>query len=217
MDFGRKAICGAAALLLIATGGIGCGGDSDDDEGGSADNAIEFVGRIDQVATNFTGYGYVTHLEGVDGADLTSEGGSEISEKDARITYLFKVKLASRAVVGKVFALDVEGTVSFYLDDDPGASFSDPESFAQGEEIAKAHLRVQNSVTVYAPNQGIADASGELDFDRAESFDLGGNEVSLDDQGERQRLTLAGRGVRTDALLPSSNFDFAAQTSAIDD
>lgn len=203
----------AIAAAIVATAGLaaGCGDDSDGGSGGGADNAVELSGRIDQVGPKFTGYGFVTRLDGVDSKALTETGGSEISDEDARVTFVFDADLTSRAVVGDSFSVATEGTLTFYLDDQPGADLADSESFAAGEEVAKGSLRVTNVVTVYAPDSGIATSTGEFELEDSSSFDLGGEDASIGDSGDTYRVTLTGRGTRTDALIPESNFDFAGQ------
>ena len=208
---------GGLVLALVATMSLAAGcGDDDSDNGDHADNAFELSGRIDQVGPSFKGYGFVTRIDGVEASALTEAGGSEISEKDARVTFVFETELTSRAVVGDSFSVATEGVATFYLDDQPGASFEDPDSFAGGEEVASGSLRVTNLVTVYAPNSGIATATGSLELDDASSFDLDGEDASLGDSGDEYRITLTGRGTRTDSLIPESNFDFAGQTVLAD-
>jgi hypothetical protein len=199
-----------AALAATAMLAAGCGGD-DDDDSESADNAVELSGRIDQNGPTFKGYGFVTRLDGVDSSALTVGGGSEITEKDARLTFVFDTELTSRAIVGDSFSVATEGTATFYLNDQPEASFDDSDSFAAGEEVASGRLRVTDAVTVYAPNRGIATATGSLELEDASSFDLGGTEAEIGGSGDEFRVTLTGRGIRTDALIPESNFDFAGQ------
>jgi hypothetical protein len=208
----RLGLALAGTLALAA----GCGDDDAAGGGGSADNAIEFSGRFDQVGPKFTGYGFVTRLEGVEPSALTEAGGSEIGEKDARITFVFNAELTSRAIVGNSFSVATEGTATFYLDDEPGADFRDPESFAAGEEVATGELRVTDLVTVYAPNRAIATATGSLELEDASSFELDGEDASIGDGGDEYRITLTGRGTRTDPRLPKSNFDFAGQARLVD-
>jgi hypothetical protein len=203
----------AAGAAIVATAAIaaGCGDDSNDGSAAHADNAVELSGRIEQVGPTFTGFGFVTGIDGVDSEALTETGGSEIGEKNARVTFTFDANLTSRAIVGDSFSVAIEGTATFYLADQPGSGFDDPDSFAVGEEVAKGTLRVTNVVTVYAPDSGIATATGSLELDEASSFDLGGEEASIGESGDEYRVTLTGRGTRTDALIPESNFDFAGQ------
>jgi hypothetical protein len=66
-------------------------------------------------------------------------------------------------------------------------------------------------VTVYAPDSGIATSTGEFELEDSSSFDLGGEAASIGDSGDSYRVTLTGRGTRTDALIPEANFDFAGQ------
>ena len=196
----------------------GCGDDNSGGGagGGHADNALELSGRIDQIGPKFKGYGFVTRVEGVGPSALAKSGGSELTEKNARVTFVFDTDLTSRAIVGNSFSVATEGTVTFYLDEKPGASFDDPDSFAAGEKVASGTLRVTNVVTVYAKNSGIATATGSMEFEDASSFDLGGESVSIGNSGDKYRLTLTGRGTRTEAIIPKSNFDFAGQAVLVD-
>ena len=199
-------------VALAATAALVAGGCGDDDDGSEgADNAVELSGRIDQNGPAFKGYGFVTRIDGVNSSALTVGGGSEITEKDARVTFVFDTELTSRAIVGDSFSVATAGAVTFYVNDRPGASFEDSESFAAGEEVASGNLRVTDVVTVYAPNRGIATATGSLELEDASSFDLDGTEASIGESGDEFRVTLTGRGIRTDALIPESNFDFAGE------
>lgn len=216
-DASVRFLAAIAALLALAAIAFASGcGDDDDESAESADNAVELSGRIDQVATKFSGYGFVTRLDGVESSELTEAGGSEITEKDARVTFKFDAGLESRAVVGNSFSIATEGTISFYLDDEPGADFEDPDSFASGDEVATGTLRATDVVTVYAPDSGIATATGAMELEDGGTFELGNTETSIGESGDEFRLELVGRGARTDALIPESNFDFAGQLLQVD-
>ena len=165
----HRQVASFCALAVAAGLAGGCGSGSDEEGEESADNAVELSGRIEQVGTKFTGFGFVSRIDGVDPSALSETGKGDISEKDARVTFVFDADLTSRAVVGDSFSLATEGTVSFYLDDQPGADLTDPESFAEGEEVASGSLRVTDVVTVYAPDRGIATATGAAELDEADS------------------------------------------------
>src|SRR5687767_4064682 len=74
----RGAVRGiAAAAAALPAAGVGRGRVSAQDAAGEALgltgpdlSAIEFVGKIDQRGTDFTFYGFLTHLDGLDEADL---------------------------------------------------------------------------------------------------------------------------------------------------
>ena len=202
----RLLACGALVIALVVAG---CGGDDDDDGAGS--NAIEFIGRLDQEGPSFTGYGYVTHLEGVKDRSLFRSAPLAASEKTARLTFRFRTQAASRANLKQVFAIHSTGKIEFFNSKEPAGDFDNPDSFAQGERVASGAIDIQNIITVYAPNRGIADASGLLTLDDASDFDIGTQKASIGDDGDSLRVTLAGAGTRSDAVLPRAVIDFAAQ------
>ena len=209
----------AVAAAVGALGVAGCGDEDSDGDAlgtaGSPENAIEFLGRLDQTAGSFTGYGYLTHVSGLDqeqlyaggaGGDLFSDGALEDS---ARFTFRFETELTSRAVKEPLFVVDSEGTIEFFFNPEPAGDFDDPDSFGQGESVAEGTLSVQDVIDVYAPNTGIAIATGALTIGSVESFELDGESAELGEEGQEMRLFLTGQGRRSEALLPRAVIDFA--------
>jgi hypothetical protein len=204
--------CLISIALLASVLVTGCGGsdDSDSDGGGGA-NTLELIGRIDQTGASFAGYGYVTHVDGIEDSALFSSPPLTASEKSARLTFSFKAELGSRATLGNEFALRSKGTIQFFSNDQPAADFEKPDSFAQGDQVASGPIDIQTVITVYAPDKGILDASGTLSLDDTGDFKLGDTSASL--PGGSERLSLSGSGTRSDAILPKSVIDFAGSTT----
>ncbi|MCA1680859.1 MAG: hypothetical protein LC777_18870 [Actinobacteria bacterium] len=202
-------------LLLLVTSLLlaGCGGDSEDEERNSS-NALEFLGRIDQEGPNLTGYGYVTHVDGVKDTLLLGSQPIRASEKTARLTFRFKIKTDSRAQLkGQgdpgIFVLHTSGTIEFFNNEKPAGDFADPDSFAQGEKVGSGTLDSQNIITVrYTPKKGISDNNGRLSLEDVSEFEIDGEKLSLGKKGDL-RFTLAGGGTSLDAALPRAEIDFA--------
>jgi hypothetical protein len=85
------------------------------------------------------------------------------------------------------------------LNQNPGADFNNPASFAGGISIASYSTRYYNVLNVQAPNQGITAASVELTQLRSSAFVLGNRRLRLGQPGWRARLTANGSGTRTQA------------------
>jgi hypothetical protein len=171
-------------------------------------DGYQFAGHIDQNGTAFIGYGYIYDIQGIAPTALFSDPYNPSAET-AHFTYYATASLTSRAVltdaVRGIFALDSLGEINFYYQETPGASFDDPESFAQGEDVTSASLRLQDILTVTGPNRGLASSSGDFDVLTATSFEFGGDTVRFGRPGRRYRVSTFGDAVRSDALIPQSS------------
>jgi hypothetical protein len=218
--------------LPLAGAVVACGGEDGSAEQSSGDlgtapapeNGIELVGRIDQEGPSFEGYGYVTHLSGAEDASLfagSAEGGEppavEGSEDAARLTFSLATDLTTRAIHEPVFATASEGSIDFYFNEQPAGDFEDPESFAQGDEVASGTLRVHTIINVFAPNRGIATADGVFEQESATSFDLEGESHQLGHEGLEMRVFMTGQGELLNAELPRSVIDFSGNLTAAND
>jgi len=168
----------------------------------------QFVGRIDQVGTQFTGYGYLYDIDGLPLSEVFSDPANP-SETTAHFTYYATATLSSRAVltdaVRALFALDSVGEITFYYQATPEANFSDPESFANGTAVTTATVQLQDILTVTAPNRGLANGSGEFKVITAAKFELGDETVRFGRPGNSWRVSTFGDAVRTDAIIPESS------------
>jgi hypothetical protein len=179
-------------------------------------NAVEYVGRVDQDGANFVSYGYLTHISGLTDTLLFSGTFPSVNETNARFTYYATATLTSHyvisnvAVVGSatlttsVFVIDSVGTTVYYYNPLGGAHYSDPASFAIGQPIVTATVRSQNILNVQAPNLGVGTNFGELAQTGISSFDLGGQTYQIGRVGLMERTFSTGEGTRTNAVIPQS-------------
>lgn len=184
-----------------------------------ASDSFQFVGRIDQDGVDFVAYGYVYDIEGIDPQELFSDSDPiNSSEETAHFTYYASAQLTSRAVltdsVRAIFTLDSVGDITYYYQDSPAASFDDPQSFAQGTAVTTATVRLQDVLTVQAPNRGLAAGNGEISVSSAEPFTFGTETVRFGRQGRSYRVSTLGDAVRTDPDIPQSSVLLAGDAAS---
>jgi hypothetical protein len=166
-------------------------------------NAVEFVGRVDQDGGAFTSYGYLTHISGLTDTLLFTQIFTT-NETTARFTYYATATLTSRAVISGVFVIDSVGTTVYYFNPTAGATFTTPLSFAAGVPIMTATVRSQNILNVPAPNLGISTNIGELTQTGVSPFTLNTQTYQLGSVGVMERTWATGEGTRTNAVIPQS-------------
>jgi len=175
--------------------------------------AVEYIGVIQQDGADFLAVGYLTHVNGLDQADLFTDPAAP-DASTARFTFSGSAGLASRANVGTVTELVVVGTLTIYFNEYGGASFDDAYSFSSGLEIAAFDTRFHNVLSVIAPNEGVSTATADLVQNTANQFDLDGRPFRFGHPQLEQRLTLSGRATRSQADPPVSVTEFAATSGA---
>lgn len=211
------AALGALALLLAVTGQeLYSQGEQVTEIGSSS---YQFVGRIDQEGLDFTAYGYLYDIDGVAPADLFSDSDAvNGSESTAHFTYYATAEMTSRAVITDtdraIFPLNSVGEITYYYNDSPSASFADPQSFTQGTAVTTATIRMQDILTVMAPNRGLAVGNGELSVSSADSFMFDGEMVQLGRVNKSYRIATTGDAIRTDPVTPESSVLLAGDASS---
>ncbi len=167
-------------------------------------NAFEFVGEIDQRGGNFTIYGYLTRIAGLEPADLfTDADPANWSEATARFTFFGAAKLTTRSVVdNRLFVITAEGTVRFYFNPAAGASFGAPESFFSGTAVSEAQIAVRNVLGTVAPDTGVTDGGGGLTLTTVTPFDLDGRRYQIGTPDGTYRVAFSGVGVRLEPTEP---------------
>ena len=180
----------------------------------------QFVGRIDQEGLDFTSYGYVYDIEGVAPQALFSDADAvNASEATAHFTYYATAELTARAVITDsaraIFPLDSVGEITYYYQDSPSASFDDPQSFMQGTAVTTATVRMQDILTVQAPNRGLAVGNGVFSVMSAQPFTFAGETVRFGRQGKSYRISTMGDAVRTDPLIPESSVLLAGDAASV--
>jgi plastocyanin len=187
--------------------------------GGATDgnNALEYVGRLDQRGTNLTIYGYLTHIAGLDDSQLfTDTDPTNWNEGTARFTFFGSAQITSRAEVGAaVIATTAEGPVKFFLNENGGGTFDVPEGFLSGTQIAEANVRVHDVLSVYAKAKGIANGEAALVWTSDEPFDLGGETFQLGKVDGKHRLTFSGLGTLQDPNEPRATVAIGGSSVSI--
>ena len=210
---------GALALLGGARGWVA--GQEATEVGVAPEGGIawEAIGRIDQNGVNFTAFGYLTYVAGLEEAQLHLPGGSPIarSEATARFTFFGNATLTARSVLENLFVVNAEGEQTFYVSELAGARFDRPESFFSGVPIATVDSRFQNTINTQAPDLGISTGYAEQVQTAAEPFSLDGISLQFGQTGARTRFHLTGQGTRTDAVLPASRVVFSAVAIVVGD
>jgi hypothetical protein len=124
--------------------------------------------------------GYFVHLQGIDGPLFSGKAG----EETAYLTFLADPFKAKKVFNGDItLGLDDVGEFGVYLRRVPGATFDRPESFGEGEEIARfRRVSVVMGATVGAgaANQALFSAnvfSAQLIHSR--EFELAGRRYDL--------------------------------------
>src|SRR5437867_3408451 len=84
----------------------------------SGQNAIEFIGRIDQDGPNFTGYGFLTYVFDVPDSLLFTDSSSHTAAT-ARITYVATgtATASGRADLEGIIVHNATGEITFYFND----------------------------------------------------------------------------------------------------
>jgi hypothetical protein len=174
-------------------------------EAAPGQNAFEFVLTAHQLGFEFSFYGYVTRVAGIEpsllftNADPTNRGPA-----DARLTMFGTVAASSRSILQPVFNVNGEGTLNFYLSHAGGADFATPAAFQAGTLVASGSARIQSVVTVIAPQTGLTHGYGDITIDTSEPFAIGDARFVFSAGGPSMRLTYNGYGTLLDPDLPES-------------
>lgn len=166
----------------------------------------EVVGEVAQDDNTLTGYGYVTHLDGLADGDLF-DGAT--SEAGAQLTFFSTAKVTARFPHGALVSTVGRGSIAFHRAD--GADFANPRSFAAGPVVARFDARLQNVASVVAPNQAITTIEAALTQRSAPTFELGAHRYRFGHPGLLVHLSATGPGMRTNQTPPRALFDVAGR------
>ena len=212
----RRAMMGGAGVAVAAAafGTVGAGhagasarpaaGRPRDDRAAGL-TVAEFSARIDQAGADFVAYGFLTRAAGLDASVLFD--GPDATVEAALITARAIGTLVGRAVDGAVHNLDIEGELSLYQRDAPGASFDDPDGFATGRQIARYDLVLQDILTVIATDTGLPTLLGEMRQTDADTVE--GGEGTFGWPGLQLRFFATGLGHRSEATAPAASLSVA--------
>jgi hypothetical protein len=163
-------------------------------------NAIEFIGQIDQNMFDLTSYGYITYLGGLPSDLLFAEGTPAMmrSETAARFTFKATGTANGRSNFQNIFAATTTATFNIYYNETPtGASFDDVESFAAGTLVASFEGRLYSMLNVQEPNIGVLLVHSDTTQSAAEPFTLNGSSYQIGHVNRIARFTLFGQGFRS--------------------
>jgi hypothetical protein len=104
--------------------------------------------------------------------------------------------VTERFVQGPVVSVTAHGTLDLH---------------AGGRRIARYSARYHNTAVVYAPNEAIAEITGELRQHSAHRFSLAGHHHRIGERGLRLELSAVGQGRRTQPTPPVATFDVAGR------
>lgn len=197
---------GSRAEAAVTTDAVGLGS--------RGSTTVEFRGRIDQSGASgqsFTSYGYLIRATNAPNSALFD--GSPPSQSTALLTAFAVGDLKARVLDMSVHSLDIVGTMSIYQRRQPGADFSDPESFKVGAVVARYELVLQDVLAVYAAGQGIPTLSGDMrqTVARALSGPLSGRTFGR--VGTHLHLFATGLGRLTDPVTLNAQLEIAGSWS----
>lgn len=173
-----------------------------------ARHAIEVIGTIVQEGLTQTGFGWLTHVAGLDDHDLFTDPARR-GPDTARLRWHAVVTVTARDALPSLFSARGHGPLRVFFDRDGGAVGDDPDSFAAGRLVARYAGRFHNVLTVVAPDQAVTEITGELAQREARAFELAGARRRLGRRGMLLRLTAKGPGTRTEPTVPRATFQVA--------
>jgi hypothetical protein len=171
-------------------------------------HALELIGKIDQNALAFNGYGYFTSISGIPQDQMFTDPVSH-SEATAHFTFSSTGTASARSVIETIFVLNGTGSSTIYYNDTPAASFDDPTTFAKGTPIASSAESWQNIINVQAPDTAISTTLNQLTLTSVIPFTLNGLSYQLGHINMIYQLTYIGEGKRTNRILPQSTIILA--------
>jgi hypothetical protein len=183
----------------------------DAQEVGVAENrghAVELIGKIDQSALAFSGYGYFTSITGIPADQMFSDPVNH-NEATAHFTFASTATASARSVIETIFVLNGTGSSTIYYNESPAGDFADPTTFAEGSPIATTEERWQNIISVQAPDTAISTTLNQLTVADVTPFAVGDTTYQFGHAGLVLQLTYLGEAKRSDAILPASTTVFA--------
>lgn len=176
--------------------------------------AFEFVARADQNGDSVSSYGYLSYINGIDDALLFANGTSQSQhETNARFTFVSKSTFTHRFVNANVIVGVQDETISIYFAESPIArDFNEPDTFAQGNVVAKFHDRVQSILNVQVPisqqgpGRAVIYATTHAIQQRSTVFTLDGKRYVIGRIGSQFQLEGTGEGILTSSSPLTAHF-----------
>ncbi len=156
------------------------------------ETALTLVGRTTYSADSATMVGYLTSVIGLDPALLITDDPPSV--QTARFTYVGEVPLSSTANRGDVTAFAGDGVLRIYFDDDDdaGAAWNDPDSFADGQLVAEFSMVLRDTLQRQAPGVGVVVGDERLQQVVAGELTIDGAPYRFGQDGIDARLRSVG-------------------------
>jgi hypothetical protein len=161
------------------------------------ERALEVVGRNRYDSATIELFGYLKAVIGLDSGVLFANSPPSVG--GARFTYAGEIAVSSDVSRADVTELAGEGNLRVYFDDDAGANWDDPSSFADGEPVAEFSIRLRETVQRQAPGVGSVVGDADLMQEVAGEFAVGDERYRFGDAGIEQRLRTVGALIGDDA------------------
>lgn len=165
------------------------------------DRGFSATGRAVYQPTGVTLFGYLTHVNGLDPALLST--GAPITEQTAQFTYSGEISNPTLQNRGDVTMFSGDGVLRVYLQDQPALSWSNPGSFAGGQQVAEFSLALHDTLQRQAPDVGIVVGDDALTQTEAGEFSLAGQRYRFGQVGTGERFRTVG-ALTGDATLPGT-------------
>lgn len=160
------------------------------------ERSFSLVGRGISSPDGVQFFGYLSTIAGLGPSDLFA--GSPASVETARFTYageIADIVSESRADITSTVGA---GALRVYFNENAGADWNDPASFANGQVVAELTLDLRDVLQRQAPGVGVSVGDGSTAQILAAEFTLNGEPVIFGREGMERRLRYVG------ALAPGS-------------
>jgi hypothetical protein len=154
------------------------------------EQAFALVGRTIYEDDTARVFGYLTDIIGLDTALLFTDALP--AAQTARFTYAGEIPLSSRTNRGDVTHFAGEGTVTIFYDEDAGAAWDDPGSFADGEPVSELSLFLRDTLQRQAPAIGVVVGDEQYRQETAGELVIAGGTYRFGQIGLEGRLRSVG-------------------------
>jgi hypothetical protein len=177
-----------------------------------AERAFTVVGRNVYGAESVQLLGFLTEVIGLDAAALFT--GGPASEATARFTYTATVPSPSLTNRADVTEITGAGSFQIFLDEDGGASWSDPASFGDGQLVAEFSLGLHDTVHRQAPGVGVVVGDEVLQQISVAEFSLDSERYRFGSPDTAQRLRYTGAVIGDSGQAVSAALSGTSRVSA---
>jgi N-acyl-L-homoserine lactone synthetase len=184
---------------------------------------IDFILRIDQSGRDLAVRGWLTRVQGLRPAQLQTGPVPLISTDPAaadpstrRLVVVMTARLQSISALGSAITGHGTGRAEIHLLRAGGARFEDPASFSGGTTLATFTASFQHSLAIDDPDRAVATFTADFLQRSARVVSLDGRRVQLGRPALPWSVRASGRGVRTDAATPRSEFFLSGDLGVVD-